>query len=246
MKIKISSREQLQSVIYTWFNEHKNCIIELQDIYLGGCIYFMSSKLPDDTTLLSMCVGETSIGDVISFDDKKSKMEWIKNKLKVIDFDNANITAQLKSADKIINVEDKEYRTYPESYRRVKKTIPVLISTIDEAQELFSRFLKNSECKTLIFSITVPIVDLGYVFTLDFVIDKIFIYGRTLISFTTTSKDTDVFVSHYLIEYTVNDDETTMDLKDICDDIILGLYRRCMIVSNEDISVYVYCNHELL
>ena len=79
MSMKILTRSQLESVIYTWFKENENCIIELQDENLGGHIYFMSYKLPDDLILLSLCVGSSSVGDIINPNDNKSKMVWINN-----------------------------------------------------------------------------------------------------------------------------------------------------------------------
>ena len=173
MKIKISTREQLESVIYTWFNEHENCTIELVDRKFGGHIYYTSTKLSDDSTLLSMCVGEKSVGDTINFNNKASKLHWIKGKINIIDFENADIVAILKYTNKT-NVQTKEdYRSYPETYRKVKKTTPIKIETINDALYLFSKFLSGSNFYTLIFSVRVPIIDLNHIFTLDFIVDKI-------------------------------------------------------------------------
>lgn len=247
MSIKIESRKHLEGIIYTWFKENEDCIIELQDLSLGGHIYFMSSKLPDGTIFLSVCAGNDSIGNVI-FNNNKSRIEWIKDVCDIIDFDKARIVADLKSPNKKKDIPSyKDNYSYLKTYQKTKSTVPIKIIDIDDAEELFWKFLNNDKCDKMIYSFNIPIPDLDNIFKLDCILDKVFVYGRTLISYATTTDGLNCFASDFIIEHDIDrNKENEMHLWDICKEILLALFSRCALVSSEEIDIYVYSNCELI
>ena len=96
MKIKIETRQQLEGIVYTWFNEHDNCVIKLHEESSDDFFYFTSSKLNNISILLSMCAGDVAVGDVIDSSNGKFIMDWIQDKCNYIDFRYANLTAYLE------------------------------------------------------------------------------------------------------------------------------------------------------
>jgi hypothetical protein len=247
MKIKILTQQQLEGIVYTYFNEHHNCVIKLHEESSNDFFYFTSSKLNNTSILLSMSAGDVSVGDVVSSNDGKSIMNWIKDKCNYIDFGVANLTLYLednKDSDKL------NFRqSYIKNHIDIKKTTPILITEIDDALDLFKRYLINDNCTKLIFSFSVLIPDLNHQFKLDLVIDKMYVYNKTFICFSTVRPDIKGYFPGYddcIFRYIPNNEHSLMQLDDECDIRLFTLFSRCAYVSKEEIDIYAYSNCEVI
>lgn len=258
MAIEIVNKSQLESIIYTWFNENENCIIEIKDKYAGGYIYFTSSKLPDGNVLLSLCVESRSIGDVVNPNDGKAKMKFIKEKCGIIDFGKAHLIVSLKTNNEsdTLNYID----SYLKFHSETKETTPILITRMADAICLFSKFVWNDECNKLIFSFSIPISDLNYDFTLDLVIDKISIYDAQFICFNTVREDMDnastivLYPDGYIEEihpdlsmfFRTDSEKNMKELSFRFIDNMLDTFERLTYLSDEEIEIYAYSNCNLI
>ena len=248
MKIKITSQSQLEGIVYTCFQEYNNCVIKLHEEYSDDFFYFTSSKLNNVNILLSMCAGDVSVGDVINSNNGKDIMNWIKDKCSYIDFSVSNLTAYLED-DKKESSSNLNYRqAYLKNHVDVKKTTPILIPDIYDALDLFGRFLDNDNCTKLIFSFNVLIPDLNHNFKIDLVLDKIYVYNKTFICFSTTRPDIKGYFPGYhdcIYRYTKNENAIS-ELMETCDSQLFTIFTRCTYVSNEEINIYAYSNCELI
>lgn len=247
MKIKIKTQQQLEGIIYTWFKEHNNCVVKLYDELCNDFFYFTLSRLNNTSILLSMCAGEISAGDVVNINDNNSIMNWIHNKCNYIDFNVANLTAYLEENKTGTNLNFRQ--EYLKNHIAIKKNVPILITNINDAMDLFVRFLKNDQCTKLIFSFKVYIQDLKHTFLIDSVIDKSYVYNKTCISFSTVRPDIKGYFPDRhdsIYRYFPNNKENLDELKDECESHLNTLFIRCMAVSKEEIDIYAYSNCEVI
>lgn len=258
MKVKIKTQLQFESVVYTTLNQHENCTITIQDENSNACMYFVSSKLSDNNVLLSLCAGDKSIGDVVKINDGKSKMNWIKENCR-IDFDYADIVVDIPSSQSKDNNENAGYfklnhndyrKEYLQKYCNMKKyQVPILIENSTDAMELFTSFLHNHGCNKIIFSFSVIVPDLKHRYILELVIDKIYVYGRTLISFVSVRPDmkdiTFTCPSDSVTEYFPKNRESDARLISDFYDYIMTCFYRCTLVSDQEIEIKVYSNCKL-
>lgn len=249
MKIKIENREQLEGIVYTWINQHHDCVIKLHEQSSDDFFYFTSSKLNNTTLLLSMCAGDVSVGDVVNSNDGKFIMNWIKNKCDYIDFNVAILIAYLED-NKNESLTNLNYRQqYLQRHADIKKTTPILIVDIHDAIDLFVRFLKNDKCTKLIFSFSVLMPELDHTFLLDLVIDKTYVYNKTCISFSTVRPDIKTYfpdLHDTVFRYIPNNNESLVELEDECESHLNTIFIRCMYVSKEEINIYTYSNCEII
>lgn len=267
MKIKIETRKQLEGIVYTWFNEHDNCVIKLHEESSDDFFYFTSSKLNNVSILLSMCAGDVSVGDVVDSKNGRNIMNWIQDKCNYIDFGVADLTIYLED-DKIENTSKLNFRqTYLKNYMDIKKTTPILLTQANwsDIEDLFKRFLNNDSCTKLIYAFKTYIPDLKYAFQVDLVIDKLYIYNKTLISFTTARSDVEgFFPGNTLFIFNgknVNDIDGNVDriyryiqnneryISELCYEFCSHmqlLLTRCMNVTNEEVNIYAYSNCEII
>lgn len=249
MKIKILTRQQLEGIVYTYFNTHNDCVIKLHEESSDDFFYFTSSKLNNTSLLLSMCAGDVSVGDVVNSTDGKFIMNWIRDKCDYIDFSVANLTAYLEDSKNDISTKLNFRQSYLKNHADVKKTTPILIVDINDAVDLFVRFLENDNCTKLIFSFSVLIPDLNHNFQLDLVIDKMYVYNKTFICFSTIRPDIKGYFPGYddcIYRYIKNNDYNTVELEDACDTKLFTLFTRCSYVSKEEINIYAYSNCEII
>lgn len=249
MKIKITTRQQLEGIIYTWFNEHNTCVIKLHEETTDDFFYFTSSKINNTTLLLSMCAGDVSVGGVVNSNDGKSIMNWIKDKCNYIDFRVANLTIYLDDNKNNDSGKLNFRQSYLKNHIDIKKTTPILITELEDAIDLFVRFLENDNCTKLIFSFSVLIPDLNHEFKLDLVIDKIYVYNKTFICFSTVRPDIKGYFPGYddcIYRYIPNSDYSIVELEDACDTRLFTLFTRCAYVSKEEIDIYAYSNCEII
>lgn len=249
MKIKIENRQQLEGIVYTYFNQYDNCVIKMHEESSDDFFYFTSSKLNKTRILLSMCIGVVSVGDVVNSDDGKSIMNWIKDKCNYIDFDVANITAYLEDNKNETSSKLNYRQEYLYKHHNTKKTTPILIVDIHDAIDLFVRFLENDKCTKLIFSFSVLIPDLDHLFQIDLIIDKTYVYNKTYISFTTVRPDIKGYFPGYsdcIYHYVPKNNSCLVELEDVCDAELFTIFTRCAYVSKEEINIYAYSNCEII
>ena len=262
MKIKIENKNQLQEIIYTWIQQYNNCVIKLYEQNCDDFFYFTSAKINNKSLLLNMCAGNISVGDVIDIDGKLI-MGWIKEKCEYIDFKYANLTAYLEDSTSKSNLNFRQ--VYLKDYSDIKKTTPILLMEFEDAMELFERFLNNDECTKIVYAFSIDIPDLNHTFKIDLMVDKIYVYGKTLISFSKTRPDVKgLFPSSTTIMYNGDisndipgnvdsmhvyfpkDEENLAYLCDAFTDNILTILTRVMNVSKEKVNIYAYSNCELI
>lgn len=249
MKIKILTQQQLEGIVYTYFNEHNNCIIKLHEESSDDFFYFTSSKLNNTSLLLSMCAGDVSVGNVVSSNDKKYIMDWIKDKCNYIDFSVANLTMYLEENKNEVSTNLNYRQEYLYNHHNTKKTTPILIIDINDAIDLFIRFLENDKCTKLIFSFSVLIPDLNHVFQIDLIIDKTYVYNKTYISFTTIRPDIKGYFpgcNDSIYHYVPKNKSCLDELEDVCDMELFTIFTRCAYVSKEEIDIYAYSNCEII
>ena len=264
MKAKIQSRIHLESVLYTCIDKYDNCVIELKCENTGESLYITSIELPNDTVLLSLSTNkiDRAIGNAINKNDGRSKMAWIKEKCEFIDFsDNPDFTLYMPEQQELSHNKLDYKKSYLKSQEEVKKSIPLKIVNLDDAMDLFCKFLKNNNCNKLIYSFNVIIKDLKYKFTLNLIIDKLYVFSKSLITFVferERAKDAsfmillpDGEIQHNvprvdLFELDPIDGDNILDMLNFCEMGLLGAFDRCCNVSEEEVELYVYSNCELI
>lgn len=244
MQIKIENCHQLESVMYTWIQQHKNCTIELLDINAQCSIYFSTCKLPNDTLLISMTINDKSIGNTVQYNDGKAIMNWIKDKCKLINFEQANIVA-------LLNVTETQQQNFSLANinlnKDVKRNTPIMISTINDGEELFMRFLRKKECNKMVMVFAIAIPDLKVTFRPEVIIDKFYLYDKPLISFSVTrTQGINDIECCCIMDCLFEDEECLSNLIDAFYEFALGTFKRCMRVSDEEISVYVHTDNNLI
>lgn len=244
MRVKIKSQLQLESIMYTWFSDNENCLIELLDEDINSSIYFISYKLPNGLVSLSACAGGHTIGNYMSHNDGKGIMEFVKEYCGIVDFDKIrNLYAILKTDKKEIDT----CKLNRDDNKRIKKeTTPVLVTTLDDAIDMFHRFMDNKDCNKLIFTFKVPMHEYKTMFVLDYNIDKINLYGKPMMSCTYTKMSgfAPIMIDGFLS--ISNDKEALEDISEFVTQTLVYLFKRCMYVSNEEIDLYIYSNCELI
>lgn len=247
MKIKITSKEQLEGIVYTQIKDKMNCVIKIYEAANDDFFYFSSIKINNTDLLISMSAGDVSVGNVIKHEDGKSIMNWIRDKSQYIDFRYANLTMYLDDNEPYDQLNFRQ--KYLKKHSSVKKKTPILILESNDAIDLFDRFLQNDKCTKLIFSFRVFICDLNHTFLIDLVIDKTYTYNKTCITFSTVRPD----IKSYFPDphdsvwtYLPNNNENIAELKEECETYLNTLFTRCMYVSKEKINIYAYSNCELI
>ena len=268
MKIKILTRDQLEGIIYTWFNQHPDCVIDLFDESLRKSIYMSSKKLSDETVLLNITVDDKSIGNPIHIKDHKSKMKWIKDKCGFIDWKYAKLTVYLEEIDNYKSSKLNFIDTYYNEYEQTKESVPIVVDDMNTAMILFLKFLTNDDCNHLVFSFGVYIPCLKCPFKMEIIIDKVYMPSRIVIFFSIQRiteyyhKDTNNFNSFLVIypnkeiercaprdgilEYIPEDDNSVRELATFLYSAIKGVFSRCAAVSKEQINIYAHSNCELI
>ena len=266
MNLRIESKEQMRYILSTALNQYEDCVININDN-----ISIISSRLSSNTILLSLCTGVKSIGNVVE-NSSKQKMEWINNYfMKYINDDISDIELEVNIKQDVdnlitdINIDDEfefedivnEYGFYDiidyrEEYMmkhnnmRIKQK-PIYIRDMKEITYLFSQFLMKDNCDKLIISFSSFIRDLDHTFILDLVMDKLYVYGRTLISFIVTRPDMGNIEftnpSDCVFEYRYKDKENNRELVQILKNHIATCFTRCDLVSNHNkVNIHAYSN----
>lgn len=260
-KIKIVNRMQLESVLYTLLNENENCCIELKDEDRNSSIYFVSYKLPNGLISISLSAGKYTSGDVIMTNDGKSRMEFVKDSCKVIDFDKLNNLSvylhEEKKQELQMQLIDK--KQYQNSYAKTVKTVPVLVKSIEDANFIFNKFLANEECNKLVIRFKVYMPEFKHNYEIELVIDKVFIFKHQYIFFNKDLKGNSKFIyiphenkllqSAQLTEiysYNLKYEDSMIEACKAFEDIVLTSFRFCCMVSKEEVDLYAYCNCELI
>lgn len=123
---------------------------------------------------------------------------------------------------------------------------PIEIETKREAITLFGDFLENDRCNKMIFALSILISDLKTKFCIDLVIDKIYTYGRTFITFILVRpdmcdmdfKDPSDTLLEYDDRYIYSKDELIIHFSKV----ISSCFYRCSKMSKENIKIEVYSN----
>lgn len=258
MNLRIESKTQLKYILSTVLNQYEDCVININDN-----VSIISTKLSNDKILLSLCTGTKSIGNVVE-NNSNHKIQWVNDYfMKYLDDDISDIELEViikQDVDNLItdiNI-DEEYEDVVndhgfydiEDYRddymlkhnnmRIRQK-PISIKSVKEIANLFSQFLIKDNCDKLIFSFSTYIRDLEHLFILDLVIDKLYVYGRTLISFIVTRPDMrDIEFTNptdCIFEYKYKDKENNKEAVAILMKHIATCFTRCDLVSNHNIII---------
>lgn len=273
MQLKITSKIHLESILSIALNQYDDCVIEIKHTVSNQSVYITSSKLSEDTNLFSLCAASKSIGNVIRKDDKKAIRDWIQlNTYTLQDVENIVVDITIKQdqdnsiKDNNLDIDDIDYSdTYnidPDGYDNIidyredyltkhnRMRIlqrPIRITKVEHAMSLFNLFLKKDNCNKIIFSFYIYIPDLDHIYVLDLILDKIYVYGRTYISFTSTRPDLED------IEYTCPADTVYeyygKNYEEIAHEFfnyVMTCFYRCSVLSNEEIKINVYSNCKLI
>ena len=123
---------------------------------------------------------------------------------------------------------------------------PIEIETKREAITLFGDFLENDRCNKIIFALSILIPDLKTKFCIDIVIDKLYTYGRTFVTFILVRPDMcDMDFkdpSDTLLEYDDRYIYSKNELITHFSKVISSCFSRCSKVSKENIKIEVYSN----
>lgn len=264
MNLRIESKEQMKYILSTALNQYEDCVININEN-----ISIISNRLSSDKILLSLCTGTKSIGNVVE-NNASSKMQWVNDYfMKYLDDDISDIELEVNIKQDVdnlitdINIDD-EYEDivddygfydivdYREDYMlkhnnmRIRQK-PISVNGMKEVAHLFSRFLVKDNCDKIIFSFFTYIRDLNHTFILDLVIDKLYVYGRTLISFIVTRPDMgDIEFtnpSDCIFEYRYKDKANNKELVNILKKHIATCFTRCDLVSNHNkVNINAYSN----
>lgn len=270
MELKIMSKGQLIYIICTTLNQYDDCVIEFNNSNADRPIFVISNKLADNKVLLSLCAGNMSVGNVIPNTPKEKKL-WVDDNLNKGYFDEeitVKITIKQDKDNTIkdsnindINLDDEFENVDPEGhydivdYRedyltkhnrmRITQT-PIKISNIDQAFSLFQRFLIKDNCDKLIISFYTNIPDLDHTFIIDVVFDKLYVYGRTIISCILTRPDMGdiefTSPSDFLFEYKYKHKSNNEELFSKFYDMINMAYLRCSLVSGKEVKINAFSN----
>lgn len=264
MNLKIESREQLRYILSTALNQYEDCVININDN-----VSIISNRLSDNKILLSLCTGTKSIGNVVE-NDSNHKIQWVNDYfMKYLDDDISDIELEViikQDVDNLIsdiNIDDDyediidDYGFYDiEDYRvdymlkhnnmRIRQK-PISVKGMKEIAHLFSQFLVRDDCDKIIFSFSTHIRDLDHTFILDLVIDKLYVYGRTLISFIVTRPDMgDIEFTNptdCVFEYKYKDTSNNKQVVTILKNHIATCLTRCDLVSNHNkVNIHAYSN----
>ena len=264
MNLRIESKEQMKYILSTALNQYEDCVINI-----NKNISIISNRLSDNKILLSLRTGTKSIGNVVE-NNSNHKMQWVNDYfMKYLDDDISDIELEVNIKQDVdnlitdINIDD-EYEDivddygfydivdYREDYMlkhnnmRIRQK-PISVNGMKEVAHLFSRFLVKDNCDKLIFSFSTYIHDLNHTFILDLVIDKLYVYGRTLISFIVTRPDMgDIEFtnpSDCIFEYRYKDKANNKELVNILKKHIATCFTRCDLVSNHNkVNINAYSN----
>lgn len=265
MNLKVESKEQLSYFLGVALNQYEDCTIRIINDKLP--VYIICSKISDESTLMALYSdkGTSHVSNVI-VNDHESKMEWVNMfYLERLDESYNGMTFTLEvtikqEVDNLIrdvNIDDEsgfyEIEDYREEYltkhnrMRISQK-PISLRSSNELVDLFKKFLIKDDCNKLILSFYTHIKALDHVFMIDLVIDKIYVYGRTLISFIITRPDLGdieaVCPDDCIFEFKYKNDVNNKELLKILANKIHICYLRCDLVSNHNgVNVDAYSNY---
>lgn len=277
MNFSIKSLDHLISLLYTSLKQYNNCILELKEKNVSdNSIFFVSTILNEELRSLSICVGTKSIGNIILTKSQEMLYNWVQDTCNDIfrnEFPSDTLTLIIKNKE--VNYEEDDYDNdeteeeleftnfdpegyydiidYRDEYLTKHNRIrmlqnPLKISNIDQAIKLFTEFLKKDKCNKIIFSICIYIPDLDHEVIMDINIDKLYTYGRTLISFIISRPDigdlefTDM--NDIIMEYDYKSKANIQSLLYNFNVIITNCFYRCLVLSKENVNIYVYSNYK--
>lgn len=266
ISLTTNTKDDLKTIIVTSIIIYEDCVIELNNTY--SSIFIVSSKITEDNILLSLCADKKSIGDVI----KRGDYDKIENIIKTSFIDNIeiynsisvtitpkiddNIDGELEdiiySDYKLDNICSDKYNykdKYLINHNKIKVfNQPLKIKTIYDAVGLFKKFIVNDNCTKLIISFSVYIPSIDHTFILDLISDKMYTYGRTLISLIISRAD----INNINLKYKYDTIDECNKEKETIDDEIINFYKmamvcfnRCMHISTEEIKIEAYSDIKL-
>lgn len=283
MELKIESQKQLELIITHTLNQYNDCVIEFKVEDFDKPIVMVSTEIPNGYILLSMMIGNHSLGDAIPIHDKEMKHKWINECLKhtkeivitsimVTIKQNKDDIIRSKSFDDFVDELEDEFQTCkldPEGYNeiidyredyltkhnRMKITqTPVKLSSQGKMQAKFqfNNFLNKDNMNKIIISFTTIVPDCNHEFILDLIIDKIYVYGRTFISFVLSRPD---FLDEEMelksmednmMEYNSKYKKSHDEIHEIFDNMFNYAYRQAELVSGEKVNIYFYSNCKVI
>lgn len=264
MEIKIKSQEQLESIVYTYMMQYENCVIELL-INNKFKEYFITYRTPSTyQIILIYYYTDNSYSKVVNDKDGKIIMEFIKHCCDSYDWNEIyEIVIKLVSEEGNTKIREKlNYKNeYVKSYNETVKRDPIMITNIIDAEELFIRFLNEEDCDRIIYAMGITIQDLKYTYCLETIVEKVVLGVGQFVSIMTRRKDskglfTDFIVMedddikeymprNYIYKFAHNN-ECTHHLLDNLRNTLIDNFRRCMMISNEEVEIYVRSNCELI
>lgn len=268
--MKIKSRDELKEVITKEMAEYDDFSIELNNDH--GSLFISSSLLSEDKVVISLSAVDKSIGIVADSGDYRSKMNFIEeNCLNLITGFPITITLIEKIGIDLIDPDDTydddedfeddgyyeigDYRDeYLAMYEGMKELQePILIRNADDALNLFSEFLRRKDADKLIISFSMLIPDLDRTYLADLVVDKLYVYGRTLISFVLARPDMKEVMhiefhdnNDIITEYVQSDKNSINYVTQLFYSRIMTLYAKTSFLSNETVKICARSNCKLL
>lgn len=268
--MKIKSHNELKEVISKEMAEYDDFSIELNNDH--GSLFISSSLLTEDKVVISLSAADKSIGVVADSDDHQSKMNFIQeNCLNLITGFPITITLIEKINIDLIDPDDAydddedfeddgyyEIGDYRDEYFAIYEGMkelqpPICINNANDALKIFSEFLKRKDFDKLIISFSILIPDLNHTYLADLVVDKLYVYGRTLISFVLARPDMKEVMhiefndNNDIISEFVQSDKNSVDyVTQLFYSRIMTLYAKTSFLSNEKVKICARSNCKLL
>lgn len=270
MELRIESLRQFNFILSTTLAQYPDCIIEVKYNKSELSMFIIQTSM-GDRAMLSITNGRESFGEVFDMDDNESKMMFIAedfmSHVDISFMDGEYLTFKITNKGynenniTDVNVDDEvdeepynlinDYRTeYLQIHNKIKTQEPIKITNYNQANSLFADFLSRDDCNKIIFEFSTEIPHMDHIFIVDLVIDKIYTYGRTLISFIVTRPDIND------IRFTNNRDcvcvtpyqMNNKSMKKISEKFISRMkdcFVRCDILSEGNVEINVFSNCKL-
>lgn len=248
-----SNKNELENFIYSTLAMYTDCVIELNNNI--SSIFIISSRLSDEDVLISLCAGDKSIGEV--FSDNNSKYEFIRNKvLRMVKmFNNPIYVTVIPKEDIDIDIDDdiEEYDNNYNNHIEKDDQTSTKITNINDAVNLFKKYLVNDKCDSLIISFKVLTKALTYsnYFCLDIICDKVYLKNQnsSLISFIIEIPNLDVknrYSNSKIYEFNSNIMDSLISITELFKQFVMSCFMRCYYISKEEIEINAYSNIKLI
>lgn len=216
------------------------CDKEMKNEWIDNCLSPMN-EIVITSIIVTIKQNKDDINDNPSFDDFVDELED--------EFEVCKLTPE--GYNEIIDYRE-DYLT---KHNRMKITqTPVKLSGQGKMQAKFqfNNFLNKDNMNKIIISFTTIVPDCNHEFILDLIIDKIYVYGRTFISFVLSRPD---FLDEEMelksmednmMEYNSKYKKSHEEIHEIFDKMFDYAYRQAELVSDEKVNIYFYSNCKVI